>query len=117
MFSLTAWAADPPDAACHSDIEPAVTEPVITKPVAIQAVASPNMAFARYMATLGRATRSPEWQTVAVEIEASLPGLAKQGRLEAIRRCSASGNLEYQVLHIRGRFHRKATGDCTLPDR
>ncbi|MGA8595964.1 MAG: hypothetical protein WB676_14705 [Bryobacteraceae bacterium] len=60
------------------------------------------MAFARYIASLGRTTRSPEWQTVTVEIEASLPGLAKQARLEAIRRSGVSGNPEYQVLHIEG---------------
>jgi hypothetical protein len=46
--------------------------------------------------------RPAEWQTVTVEIEASLPGLAKQGRLEAIRRSGSSGRREYQVLHIEG---------------
>jgi hypothetical protein len=81
VSSLTVWAAGPPDAPSFS----------ITEPDLMQAVASPNVAFARYIASLGRTSRSPEWQTVTVEIEASLPGLAKQGRLEAIRRSACRG--------------------------
>src|SRR3954466_11726855 len=46
-----------------------------------------SLAFTGYIASLNRTTRAAEWQTVAVEIEASLPALAKQGRLQAIR-CS-----------------------------
>ena len=95
--SLTGWAADPSGAASLS-----ITEPAATRPAVMQAVSSPSLAFERYKASLGRITRSPEWQTVSVEIEASLPGLAKRGRLKAIRRSGPSGNPEYQVLHIEG---------------
>src|SRR4051794_40581506 len=43
-----------------------------------------SLAFARYIASLNRTTRPAEWQTVAIEIEASLPGLAKRARLPPI---------------------------------
>src|SRR3954470_17806172 len=47
--------------------------------------ASPgSLAFARYTASLNRTTRPAEWQTVAIEIEASLTGLAKRARLPPI---------------------------------
>ena len=39
---------------------------------------------------------------VSVNIEASIPKLAKQARLQAIRHFNASGNPEYQVLHVEG---------------
>jgi hypothetical protein len=61
-----------------------------------------SLGFARYVASLNRTARPAEWQTVAIEIEASLPGLAKQGRLQAIRRSGTSGCVEYQVLHLDG---------------
>src|SRR5689334_17800973 len=50
-----------------------------------------SLAFARYIASLNRTTPTDQRQTVAIEIEASLPGLAKQGRLQAIRRSGTSG--------------------------
>jgi hypothetical protein len=92
VVSLTAWAGGPPDAASLSITQPAVAQPA----------SSPSLALARYIASLGHTMRRAEWQTVTVEIEASLPGLAKQGRLQAIRRSGASGRPEYQVLHIEG---------------
>jgi len=57
------------------------------------------MAFARY--TAGLQQESP-WSLETVEIDASLPKLAKQGRLRAIRRLLPFGRPEYQVLEIEG---------------
>ncbi|MGA8594224.1 MAG: hypothetical protein WB676_05710 [Bryobacteraceae bacterium] len=97
VISVTVWAAGPLDAPLDSVIQPLATQPDV-----VEATSSPSLAFGRYIASLGRITRPAEWQTVTVEIEASLPGLAKRGRLEAIRRNSASGRPEYQVLHVEG---------------
>ena len=57
------------------------------------------MAFARY--TAGLQQESP-WSLEMVEIDASLPKLAKQGRLRAIRRLLPLGRPEYQVLEVAG---------------
>ncbi len=57
-------------------------------------------ALARYVAT--GASQSREWATEAVNIEASIPRLAKQGSLRAIRRLLPFGKPEYQVLQING---------------
>jgi hypothetical protein len=58
-----------------------------------------SLAFARYITGLGRANT---WATEDVEIDAWLPRLAKQGRLHAIRRTTALGEAEYQVLELAG---------------
>ena len=68
-----------------------------------------SLAFARYIASLNRTTRPAEWQTVAIEIEASLPGLAKRARLSRIseQHIVASSNVRWSS----GRgCHREATG-------
>jgi hypothetical protein len=57
------------------------------------------VAFARYIVGLER--ESP-WGLEAVEIEASLPKLKKQGRLSAIRRLLPHSRPEFQVLEIAG---------------
>ncbi len=97
VVSATAWAGGPLETTPASIIQPAITQPDM-----LEGVSSPSLAFGRYLASLGSTTRPAEWQTVTVEIEASLPGLAKQGRLKAIRRSDPSGRPEYQVLHIEG---------------
>ncbi|HEY2013837.1 MAG TPA: hypothetical protein VGH38_10075 [Bryobacteraceae bacterium] len=58
-----------------------------------------SLAFARYIAGLEQP--SP-WGLETVEIEASLPKLAKTGRLRAIRRILPFGKPQYQVLEIEG---------------
>jgi len=62
-----------------------------------------SLAFARY--TAGFAEMNP-WRLETVEIDASLPRLAKSGKLRAIRRILPFGKPEYQVLEI--------TGDSTI---
>jgi hypothetical protein len=57
------------------------------------------MAFARYMVAVERET---PWNPETVEIDASLPKLAEQGRLRAIRRRLAFGRPKYEVLEISG---------------
>ena len=61
--------------------------------------ASAGTAFARYTASL---EKEGPWNLETVEIDASLPKLAKQGRLRAIRRLLPLGRPEYQVLEMAG---------------
>ena len=57
------------------------------------------VAFARYAAAQKSAS---SWKIETVEIRASLPKLAKTGRLRAIRRLLPLGRPEYRVLEITG---------------
>ncbi len=59
----------------------------------------PAMAFARYTAAEQEAG---PWRLETIEIDASLPKLAKQGRFRAIRRLLPFGRPQYQVLEIDG---------------
>src|SRR5450631_2863791 len=92
LVAVTAWAGGLAEAPSLSIAQRAIAQPV----------SGASVAFERYTAGLGHTARSVEWRTVTIEIEASLPGLAKQGRLLAIRRGGASDRPEYQVLHIEG---------------
>lgn len=65
----------------------------------VNAAAPAAMAFARY--TAGMELEKP-WSVETVEIDASLPGPERRGRLRAIRRLAAFGKPEYQVLEIGG---------------
>jgi len=57
------------------------------------------MAFSRYIAGLAQAT---PWSVEAVEIDASLPKVKKQGRMRAVRRLLPRGKPEYEVLEFVG---------------
>ena len=57
------------------------------------------MAFARYTAGLAQ---TGLWNMEAIEIDASLPRIKKEGRLRAIRRLLPLGKPEYQVLELTG---------------
>jgi hypothetical protein len=92
LVAVTAWAGGLAEAPSLSIAQRAIAQPV----------SGASVAFARYTAGLGHTARSADRRTVSVEIEASLPGLAKQGCLQAIRRGGASDRPEYQVLHIEG---------------
>ena len=56
-------------------------------------------AFARY--TAAQRSASP-WRLESIDIDASLPRLAKRGRLRAIRRLLPVGRPQYQVIEITG---------------
>src|SRR5271166_1035101 len=58
-----------------------------------------EIALARYTAGL---TQVKPWSLETIEIEASLPGLEKHGRLRAIRRLLPFGKPEYHVLETAG---------------
>jgi len=76
---------------------------VPTRAVASGVDADPTLAglaFARYVAQLDRGASTSH--AVSVEVEASLPKLAKHGRLEAVRHSGSFGASEYEVLHIEG---------------
>lgn len=62
----------------------------------------PSVAFARYIASLEQGNDWRDLGPVAVEIEASLPRLGKQGRLQAIRHSVPTQQIQYEVLHIDG---------------
>jgi hypothetical protein len=63
---------------------------------------SAGLAFARYIASIQERDPFTESGPVAVEIEASLPGLYKETRLLAIRQTGESERSEYRVLEIEG---------------
>jgi hypothetical protein len=68
-----------------------------------------SMAFARYVSNVLEsrdATHAIDTSDVLVEIDASLPKLAKQGRLEAVRHLDASGEPGYEIVSL--------TGDATI---
>lgn len=68
----------------------------------ILSIAPPALAFAHYIAFLNQRSPFTESGPVAVEIDASLPGLGKQACLSAIRETGASERSEYQVLQLEG---------------
>jgi hypothetical protein len=63
---------------------------------------APNQALARYFAGAGRSDPWSGPNTVFLEIDASLPKLAKQGCLRAFRVWAGHGMPDYQVIHIEG---------------
>jgi hypothetical protein len=62
-------------------------------------VPNPKLALAKYFAA---ARSGSPWSAETIEIEASIPKLAKNGRLLAIRRLAPFGKPEYQVLEMAG---------------
>jgi hypothetical protein len=63
---------------------------------------APKLVLARYAAILEQSNQRLDCRKVAVEIEASLPKLAKRGRLRAIREMVYPGRPEYRDLEIEG---------------
>jgi len=61
-----------------------------------------SVAFGRYLASIQRRNPFTESGPVAVEIEASLPGMRKQARLSGIRRTDDSERSAYQILTLEG---------------
>src|SRR6266478_2176786 len=78
----------------------------INAPAATAAMIGPassaGLAFARYIASVQERDPFTESGPVAVEIEASLPGLYKETRFVAIRETGESERSEYRVLNIEG---------------
>ena len=75
-------------------------------PVTVSAAAppppSPKLVLARYAALLEQSSDRLECRKVGVEIEASLPKLARRGRLRAIREMVSPGKAEYRNLEMEG---------------
>jgi hypothetical protein len=69
------------------------------EPASVDSVSGAAEAFARY--TAGPEHAAP-WSVETVEIDASLPKLAKTGRLRALRRLLPFGRPEYQVIELDG---------------
>lgn len=63
---------------------------------------APALAFGKYLASLQERNLSTESGPVGLEIEASLPGLGKGGRMFAIRYTDASERSEYNVIRFDG---------------
>lgn len=65
-----------------------------------------NMALARYMTTCVSTAAQENHgfpdRDIVLEIDASLPKLGKQGRMEVIRHSSAAGQPEYEVVSFEG---------------
>ena len=62
----------------------------------------PALAFGKYLASLQERNLFTESGPVDMEIEASLPGLAKEGRMLAIRQTGASERAEYSAIQFDG---------------
>jgi hypothetical protein len=62
----------------------------------------PALAFGRYLASLQQRNLFTESGPIRMEIEASLPGLAKEGRMLAVRQTGASERSEYNVIRFDG---------------
>jgi hypothetical protein len=65
-------------------------------------VNSPSAVLSRYTASVERANIRVEGEAVVIDIDASLPKLAKTGRLQAIRRHVPLGKPQYEVLESEG---------------
>jgi hypothetical protein len=76
----------------------ALLRPVVAESVT-EDTGGASRAFARYLA---RVQHADSWSPENIEIDASLPKLKKQGRLRAIRRITAAGDADYQVLETTG---------------
>jgi hypothetical protein len=63
---------------------------------------TPALAFGRYLESLQERNLFTESGPVGMEIEASLPGLAKEGRMLAVRQTGASERTEYNVIQFDG---------------
>jgi hypothetical protein len=63
---------------------------------------APYVAFGKYLASLQERNPFTESGPVDVEIEASLPGLAKKGRMLAVRQTGASERSEYCSVRFDG---------------
>jgi hypothetical protein len=63
---------------------------------------NPGLAFGRYLASIQERNPFTESGPIGVEIEASLPGLAKQGSMLAVRQTGASERSEYRVIRLDG---------------
>jgi len=63
---------------------------------------APALAFGRYLASLQERNLFTESGPVRLEIDASLPGLAKEGRMLAVRQTDASERSEYNVIRFDG---------------
>jgi hypothetical protein len=63
---------------------------------------TPALAFGRYLAFIQERNPFTESGPVGVEIEASLPGLAKQGSMQAVRQTGASERSEYSAIKFEG---------------
>ena len=76
---------------------------VLASGLSIAPPAAPEgLAFARYIGSIQERSPFTEEGPVAIEIEASLPGLYKQSRLLAIRRMGDSERIEYALVGIEG---------------
>jgi hypothetical protein len=75
--------------------------PVATMTVSVDPPA-PSLALARYLASAADSGPWSEPNSVLMEIDASLPGLAERGQLQAIRDWAQHRTPDYQVIHIEG---------------
>ncbi len=63
---------------------------------------APALAFGKYLASLHERNVFTESGPVSVEIEASLPGLAKEGTMYAVRQTGVSERSEYSAISFDG---------------
>jgi hypothetical protein len=77
------------------------TPPLIAEGLTV-AGSAPALAFGRYLASIQERDPFTESGPIDVEIEASLPGLAKHGSMQAVRQTGASERSEYEAIKFDG---------------
>jgi len=84
--------------------ESPLVEPIPEVPPARLTVgeSTPALAFGKYLASLQERNLFTESGPVRMEIEASLPGLAKEGRMLAVRQTGPSERSEYDSIQYDG---------------
>jgi hypothetical protein len=76
--------------------------PPLAEPNLTLAGSAPAEAFGRYLASIQERNPFTESGPVEVQIEASLPGLAKQGTMRAVRQAGDSERSEYSEIRLDG---------------
>jgi len=64
--------------------------------------AKPDSVVENYLAATSQQEHALQGSSMEVDIEASLPKLKRQGRLQGLRRISRLGRITYEVLHFEG---------------
>jgi hypothetical protein len=66
------------------------------------AVDGPALVFGRYLASIQKPDPFTGPGSIGVEIDASLPGVAQQGKMQAVREIGSSERSEYRVVRLEG---------------
>jgi len=75
---------------------------LVTGVLSAATASAPDAIVQNYRAAAAQQARALDGASMEVEIQASLPKLNKQGKLNALRRISRLGSITYEALHFEG---------------